>query len=361
MKARVFSAANGHTFIAEIADAVCAALVELGVDAERASGLPWPSPETLDIVVAPQELFGRLHGYDEATRLDAASHCVAITLEQPGTSWFERSATYAARSRLVLDVSETAAAELRKRGINASRLALGYHRSWDRWHGDAAVERPIDVVFLGSATRRRTAFFARHAALFKQLNCRLMLRDSSERMNEGDWVAGDEKYELLTRSKILLNLHRADSPYLEWNRVIQAMANGCLVVSEPSGDVAPLVPGQHFLEAPLDEIPGLMRALLADPASIARIARNGYEFISSEFTLASGLAPFLPAFEGVVREVRDFSPRPEPDAGTSRHGRVNAARIRGVNYARTMGPKRFVWRLLQVWKWLPRLLRSPRT
>ena len=66
----------------------------------------------------------------------------------------------------------------------------------------------------------------------------------------GGLVFGADKYDLLADSRILLNLHRDDRRpgYFEWARMIEAMANGCCIVTEPSAGFEPLVAGQHFVE-----------------------------------------------------------------------------------------------------------------
>ena len=42
------------------------------------------------------------------------------------------------------------------------------------------------------------------------------------------------KYETLADTRILLNVHRGDDPYFEWARVVEAVANGCVVATETS-------------------------------------------------------------------------------------------------------------------------------
>ena len=44
------------------------------------------------------------------------------------------------------------------------------------------------------------------------------------------------------------------TPYFEWARAVEAMANGCVVISEPSEGYEPLVAGTHFVEAEIDQM-----------------------------------------------------------------------------------------------------------
>ena len=77
-------------------------------------------------------------------------------------------------------------------------------------------------------------------------------------------VFGADKYRLLSSAKLLLNIHRArpasvasgaaQPPYFEWARAVEAMAHGCVVITEPSEGCAPLIAGTHFVEASVDEM-----------------------------------------------------------------------------------------------------------
>ena len=64
---------------------------------------------------------------------------------------------------------------------------------------------------------------------------------------------------MLTRSRVLLNIHQGDEPYFEWHRALQAIHCGAAVLTETSTDAEPLVPGRHFAAA---EAGGLGRAAL---------------------------------------------------------------------------------------------------
>ena len=43
--------------------------------------------------------------------------------------------------------------------------------------------------------------------------------------------------------------------------MVEAMANGCVVLTEPSEGHEPLVPGVHFAEAPEDEMGSTLESL----------------------------------------------------------------------------------------------------
>ena len=91
------------------------------------------------------------------------------------------------------------------------------------------------------------------------------------------FLAGDAKYAELAGTRILLNVHRSDDPYFEWARVIEAVANGCVVVTETSTGTAPFVPGVHFVQAPLEYLAEQAVALALDEPRRAAIADAAYE------------------------------------------------------------------------------------
>jgi len=77
----------------------------------------------------------------------------------------------------------------------------------------------------------------------------------AEYSSRADYLVDGEKFAHLARTKLLVNLHQEHSRSFEWVRVLQAIANGCVVVSEPSLDDQPLVPGEHFVVAAPESIP----------------------------------------------------------------------------------------------------------
>jgi hypothetical protein len=90
----------------------------------------------------------------------AAEVSVGVTAEQPGTVWFDRARRYLEVAPLTLDIHAHVATLLAACGLPARHLQLGYHRSWDRWGGDPATHRPVDIGFLGAMGERRDHFFA---------------------------------------------------------------------------------------------------------------------------------------------------------------------------------------------------------
>jgi GT2 family glycosyltransferase len=279
---RVYVSALGNVFMTEIADALTDAIAQCGRDVEMfRNGLPTRTPGTINLVVAPHEYFTLYEGADEAALVKAASESVCVGVEQPGTYWFEYGARYTSYGPLAIDINRRGVTELRRRGLEAYRLHPGYYSGWDAWGGGASSDRAGDVLFLGSLTHRRAQILSRSAPILAQWTCdlRLFRVDRPVRDGTDHFVSGHAKHQLLAGSRVLLNVHQGERDYFEWIRVLEAVANGCLVVTERSGGYAPLVPGRHFLQAPASALAAQVDAILRDEALRGELAHNAYEFV----------------------------------------------------------------------------------
>jgi len=130
-------------------------------------------------------------------------------------------------------------------------------------------------------------------------------------------VFGTDKYALLRRARILVNVHRDDiAPgYFEWARMVEAMANGTTVVTEPSTGYEPLQPDVHFV--PTDDIAGTVERLLADPARTEAIGRAGAEAVLVGAPLAEQLGPLLDHLDGL-----DLTTRSRRQRRTTRTNKI---------------------------------------
>jgi hypothetical protein len=239
---------------------------------------------------------------------------VALCTEQPGTTWFDDGATLAAQAACAIDINDDGTRELRNRGVSAETLQLGYVPEWDRWGGDEARERPIDFTFMGGYTPRRGRILASCGPVLAGRRAEIHLFDASTpHTNDSPaYFSGDRKWDHLGASKVILNVHRSPLAYLEWQRVLGAMANGCVVLSEHSLGTDPLVPGEHFLSASAEQVPAVLRALLADQGLVARIRRSAYETLRNELPIDHSIHVLVDALELASRT----------DIGMSWRGRV---------------------------------------
>src|SRR6202035_1992695 len=206
-----------------------------------------PLRDELVYVFVPHELLPLLMP-DAHPSEPQLQRSVTICTEQPGTTWFDEDARIAKRAAAAIDINRIGVAALKKLGIDAKLLQLGYVPSWDNWHADHASERPVALTFQGGATPRRLTALARCARHLAGRRTELHLFESflPEQADSEHFLSGARKWEMLRDSKLLMNVHRSELGYLEWQRAIGAMVNGCVLLSEHSLGFEPLIPGEHF-------------------------------------------------------------------------------------------------------------------
>lgn len=306
----VFVAPTGNGFMRDIAGW----LVEASGSAGRAAELVddrLPTPDgSINLVVAPHEFF-ELFDAPKADLQRAAAASVCVCTEQPDTPWFHLSVDACRRGLYTLDINPHGVDALRAVGVDAHRLRLGGVPSMDRSR-PADSSRPIDVLFMGGLDDRRGAILADLAShLYRRTaELRLFRFDRPVTSTTPGMVFGNDKYELLASARVLLNLHRdrsmhlppgASPPaYFEWARMLEAMANRCLVITEPSDGYEPLVAGEHFVEATADGMGDVLDDLLSDPARVELITSAAHRMVTEDLALDHTLGPCLEEIERTV-------------------------------------------------------------
>lgn len=181
--------------------------------------------------------------------------------------------TSAARARL-----------LQQLGFETVTIPLGYHAGAG---DDLGLERDIDVLFLGRLTPRREAHLRtiRDALASDGINMEI-------NASGGQWVEGHERTRLLNRAKIVLNLLRSPGDFTS-HRLVLAMANKALVVSEPFADPSPYQEGTHFIQAASRDLPSAIGQLIRDDQRRASIVQCAYHFVTTELAMAKLCAQCL--------------------------------------------------------------------
>ena len=173
-------------------------------------------------------------------------------------------------------------AYLEQEGVETELVPLGYHPS----HGRLLDrERDVDVIFLGDfrLPRRRRIL-------------RRLRREGVDVLTLGDYANpdlwGEGRVELMNRAKIALNIPRLEG-HLPDVRLVVAMANGALVVSEPLYLPEPYEPGVHYVEAPIERLPETIREYVADDDARRRITDEAHRFVTTELTLERSFGRLL--------------------------------------------------------------------
>lgn len=318
MKLRLVHARAANRFMRDILEGIAHEALQLGADAEVVDDEFDTSPDTVHVVV-PHEYFAVVPSRQWPRDRELA-RTIALTVEHPGTPWFEISAQQAQRCAAIVDINHDARAELRRRGIRAESFQIGYTKAWDHWQG-ANTPRDIDIAYLASSDERRDAMLAGAGQWWADKRVHLMVPTVEPKPDDmADSRTAADKFALLARSRILVNAHRLESTCLEWVRVVEAISNGAVVVSEHSSDAAPLRAGDHYVSARLDALGLLARGLLDRPDELCRLQRDSYEFVTTELPMRPSVDRLLGLAERLVRRPRrvpakrDIPEPPRPSA-----------------------------------------------
>ncbi len=337
-------AERGNAFMNELLAAVAHEVAELGMRTEVA--LDAFPEDGSSYVVIPHEYFACV---DESLHpsKEQLGRTIAFCTEQPGTYWFELGASHARRVGAAVDIYPRAVRELRRRGLHAEHFRLGYSAFWDAWHGDEGAERPVDVVHLGAVNPRRLRALAGYAGTLWPREVKLLVPPESPKTEErADFLMGEAKWQLLASAKTLLNLHRQESAYFEWVRVLEAVANGCVLVSEHSADTDPLVAGEHFVSGTLENLALLADGLLRDEERLASMRTAAYELVRAELPMRPAAERLAALAERLVRSPRrSRGPAPMPP---------DRPRSRGLRWARDPRIDDLAARQAQLLEWTRR-------
>ena len=299
----MFVAQDGNVFMLDIARWIVEAAISSGRQAELVVDRLPQFDGAINLVVAPHEFF-LLRNDDDTTIRTAAQCSIPICTEQPGTPWFLLSLGFCVGSPLIVDINSVGVGAIEQEGFRARRLQLGGVSQMNQWTpASDSPERDIDVVFLGGTTNRRAAGLARLAPVLWNRRSELRMFTFSRPLtgSEPGIVFGVDKYRLLARSKVLVNLHRSDESeadgYFEWARMVEAMANGCVVVTEPSLGHEPLVAGDHFVETSLDRLSTEVLDVLDDDHRREKIAAAAHRVVMNDLALGPAVGELLDLIE----------------------------------------------------------------
>ena len=198
---------------------------------------------------------------------------VPICTEQPGTQWFLIGLSFcrpgAARPR------HQRQRRRRSSGASASRPS-GCRSAACRAWWPTPVERDIDVLFLGGDTARRGAVLSTLGPLLWDRRGDLRLFRFTEPVHGGVpglvFGAGEVRCWPGPGCSSTSTATTQQPGYFEWARMIEAMANGATVVTEPSTGFEPLGPASTSSRPTTS--PARVAELLDDEARARRSARR---------------------------------------------------------------------------------------
>jgi len=224
--------------------------VPIVYDADQISGRP---------IVLGTLLIPRLQNFE------LPPDAILYNLEQIAADslWITEDYLQLLRSYEVWDYSQCNIDELKKRGITNVKLCrIGYMPELTRI---PPADQNMDVVFIGAMNPRR-----RH-----------VLDQLKEKGVDVTWLTGAygrHRDDIISRAKIVLNIHYYEARVFEIVRVSYLLANKVFVVSELGNDKElekPFTDGLVF--APYDKLAQACLDYLKEPDERVRIAEKGFE------------------------------------------------------------------------------------
>jgi hypothetical protein len=254
----------------------------------------------------------------------AAGVRLLLSTAAAGSESLEVDARTAAEERLgVVTTDRAAAASLSAGGLAVHHLHVGFAPWWACDPQTLAAERDIDVLHLGTYSHRRSAALARYAPHLARWRSHIALPAPDAPGDDPDptYVSGRPKWELLRRSRVVLDVRMREKAGLDWVRVAHAISNGVAVVTEHAHDLGPLVPGVHLECAAVNAVALVAQELLEDEERRLQMTRAAYETLRDTLPLrhaAARLAAFAWTRAAAV-------PGATPPAARAARGRPPAA------------------------------------
>lgn len=307
----------GNFFMAEIAYMIEDAFRNLGVAtrlfAEHEASAVAAFEEV--VIVAPHEFFLLGDGPSALQALQRVPRLLMFNVEQPQTQWFRAGEQYLPHASAVLDINYHTARHLARSGHKSFFFPLGYSNYIERTfngrelpdhdifkHMSSQVrdffpasyaERPIDILFIGASSPRRNKFFSRHASYFAAKNSFIYLPDTTRPflVTEPRTIDFAAFVSLVRRSKILLNVHQDDVPFLEWQRIVNlGIMQQTLVVSEHCEPVPCIEPNVDYLDGPSVSLPELCEFALNNLHDTECIVERAYTKLKTQYPMEQILA-----------------------------------------------------------------------
>jgi hypothetical protein len=188
---------------------------------------------------------------------------------------------------------------LRGIGIDSVVVPRGYHPGYGQ---SLDLERDIAAVWMGklrTAKRRQAIHWIR-----EELNQRGLSMKIFDGV-ENKFIFGEQRTRILNRTWFVLNVFFSGPTDELSIRFFFAGANGAVVLSERGLNDYPFRPGEHIVEAPVEEMPEKIEYYLRHPEEWLAISKNMLELIQKELTLEASIRKLLDRAEA-LREVRDL-------------------------------------------------------
>jgi len=182
--------------------------------------------------------------------------------------------------------SSWTAEHLRERGFDPVVAHYGSSPAWGR---DLGLERDVPVLWLGKVgTRRRRRLLGQLRGNLEARGVEIMMVDGVEH----PYIFGDERTELLNRTKVVVNVAR--QPWEDSSlRYFLVARNKAMIVTEPTLPHTPFEDGVHLVEVPVDQMAETICHYLNHEEERRAIAEQASRLVTEELTMARSLERIL--------------------------------------------------------------------
>lgn len=252
-----------------------------------------PNPEIPEVVRYPASIF--------RSSLDRACYVECKPkkwVKRPGTDWIlDRGNRYRyygdlywLKKKNILSVlatpSQWVSDFLRPRGFDPVVACISSNPGRE---ANLDLKRDIPVLWLGKVgSKRRERLLRRVRSELSERGIEMLVIDGVE----NPYVFGEERSQLLNRTKISLNLLRE-----KWDdnslRYYFTAENHVLNISEPTLPHSPFKPGEHIVEAPVDQLTDTICYYLTQDEELRKITASAYKLVTRDLTLEISLTRIL--------------------------------------------------------------------
>ena len=174
----------------------------------------------------------------------------------------------------------------------ADKRRLDYLEPRHRRAAPIAGNRDIEALFLGALD------VPRRQRIAKQLKRRgVNLVSCGSWLDKALW--GEDRTHLINRAEAFFNIQRYPGE-ISAHRVILGMANKSLVISEPIYRPAPFIPGKHFVEADVGEMPEALNYYRTHSEERNNIVDRAHRFVTEELRMDASVSQIL----ALIAEIR---------------------------------------------------------
>lgn len=244
-----------------------------------------------DVIFKPDKISGRtivlganLTNHAKREHFTNPDDIIVYNFEQYGSPWMDsKSYLDTLKSVKVLDYSLINASFLKNIGCNVHLCEFGYDECLETIESLPETKKDIDVLFVGSLNERRGKILKEIAD--RDANVFYVFKTTNE-----------ERDKLISRSKVLINIHYYEAKILPSLRIVPILANKGFVLNETGRDE--YLDDQYndmIAWADYDSLADAAMEFIGDADSRDSIRLRGHELIKSRpyiDNLKSSLAHF---------------------------------------------------------------------